>query len=285
MTKQKSIKEIKGALFLISTPIGNLGDISARAIETIKNSDLIFAEDTRVTKKLLSAFGISKPVWRADEEKISEITPKCVEMLREGKNIGFVSDAGTPCVSDPGQRLAKEVIDAGFEIFAIPGASSVLTALVISGFESAKFAFMGFAPNKAKARDTFFQECLSLGITIVFFETGPRLLASLEALAKIAPNHNLMVAREMTKLYEEKIRGKVSEVFEHYTQKGAPKGEIVIVLEGMKPETETSQNDIESELTEALKTNSSKDAAKIIAQKFDRPRHEIYEMALSIKGK
>lgn len=285
MSRQKTIKEIKGALFMVSTPIGNLGDISARALETIKNSDLIFAEDTRVTKKLLSVFGLSKPVWRADEEKITEIAPKCIEMLSEGKNIGFVSDAGTPCVSDPGQRLAKEVIEAGFEVFAIPGASSVLTALVISGFECAKFAFMGFAPNKAKAREEFFQECLSLGITIVFFETGPRLLASLEALAKIAPNHKIMVAREMTKLYEEKIRGTSNSVLEHYTQKGAPKGEIVIVLEGVKPEIETSKNDIESELIDVLKSNSSKDAAKIIAQKFNRPRHEIYEMALALKGK
>ncbi len=285
MTKQKTIKEIKGALFMIATPIGNLGDISARALETLKNCDMVFAEDTRVTKKLLSAFGISKPVWRADEEKIAEITPKCIELLSEGKNIGFVSDAGTPCVSDPGQRLGKAVIESGFEIFAIPGASSILAALVISGIECSKFAFMGFIPNKAKARGEFFTECFELEICTIVFETGPRLLASLAEIAKIDPKRQIMVARELTKLYEEKIRGDAQFVLDHFNQKGAPKGEIVIVMEGVSKTTEFASLDIESELSAALKEYSSKDAAKIIAQKFNRPRHEIYEMALALKGK
>lgn len=284
MKRQKTIKEIKGGLFLISTPIGNLGDISARAIETLKTSDIIFAEDTRITKKLLSAFGISKPVWRADEEKISEITPKCLELLAEGKNIGFVSDAGTPCVSDPGERLVKAVIDAGFEVFSIPGASSILAALVVSGLNASQFAFMGFIPNKAKQREEFLSKCLGLGITSIVFETGPRLLQSLETIEKLAPDCKIMVARELTKLYEEKIRGPIGNVHNHFKEKGAPKGEIVIIFESVAPNA-PQEIDIEGELKNALLEMSSKDAAKLLSKKFNRPRHEIYELALKLKGK
>ena len=273
-----------GMLYLVATPIGNLGDITNRAIETLKTVDFILAEDTRVTKKLLNAFGIQRPIYRADEEFMEKISATTIDALAAGKNIALVSDAGTPCVSDPGQRLSQNVIDAGFEIYPIPGASSVLAGLVASGIDAKQFAFMGFIPNKTKARKDFFQSLLNYPMTLIMFETGPRLLDSLRDFEEIFGIRKICVARELTKLYEEKTRGTIKEVLEIYNAKGAPKGEIVIILEGAKPQEITIDDDEIIEMIKArINHQSVKEIANEIAKLSGRKSREIYEMTVKLK--
>ena len=274
-----------GRLFLVSTPIGNLGDISARAIETLKTCDFVLAEDTRIGKKLLSAFGISKPVYRADEEATEKIIPQIIDSLEKGRDIALISDAGTPCVSDPGQRVSSAIIDAGFEIYPIPGASSVLAGLVASGIDAKQFVFLGFIPNKQKARQDFFNNYKSMSLTLIMFETGPRLLASLGDMFAVLGNRKIAVTRELTKLYEEKQRGQLADIVTHYQEKGAPKGEIVIIIEGAQ-ESQNNYDDtqIEDLIKEAIKTQSVKDLSNEIAKLTGRKSRDIYEMAIKIKN-
>ena len=273
-----------GRLFLVSTPIGNLGDISVRAIETLKTCDFVLAEDTRIGKKLLSAFGISKPVYRADEEATEKIIPQIIDALEKGRDIALISDAGTPCVSDPGQRVSSAIIEAGFEIYPIPGASSVLAGLVASGIDAKQFAFLGFVPNKQKARQDFFISYKSMPLTLIMFETGPRLLASLADMYEIFGNRKIAVTRELTKLYEEKQRGLLVDILAHYQEKGTPKGEIVIIIEGAQ-ESQNNYDDaqIQDLIKQAINTQSVKDLSSEIAKLTGRKSRDIYEMAIKIK--
>ncbi len=274
----------KGVLYLVATPIGNLGDISNRAIETLKSVDFILAEDTRVTKKLLNAYGINRPIFRADEEYMDKISEKVIEALANGENIALVSDAGTPCVSDPGQRLSANVIAQGYEIYPIPGASSVLAGLIASGIDAKQFAFMGFIPNKSKARIDFFQSLINYPMTLIMFETGPRLIDSLNDFFNVFGERKICVARELTKLYEEKIRGDIKEVLEIYKEKGAPKGEIVIILEGKnKPNIIIDDEEIKDMIKARLNNFSVKEIANEIAKLSGRKSREIYEMTVKLK--
>lgn len=282
--QSQKMKLSAGLLYLVATPIGNLGDITNRAIEILKSVDFILAEDTRVTKKLLGAFGINKPVYRADEEVMDKITITAIDALASGKNIALVSDAGTPCVSDPGQRLAEKVIEAGFEIYPIPGASSVLAGLVASGIDAKQFAFLGFIPNKTKARIDFFENVKTYPLTLIMFETGPRLLDCLNDMAKVFEGRRICVARELTKLYEEKKRGQTHEVLEYYEKNGAPKGEIVIIIEGAKNlPKDFSDNDINEMILARIKNESVKEIANAISKITGKKSRDIYEMAVKLK--
>jgi 16S rRNA (cytidine1402-2'-O)-methyltransferase len=280
----RSVKNTGGRLFLVATPIGNLGDFTNRAIEVLKTCDLILAEDTRVTKKLLSAFGIQNKIQRADEEAMESAIHHTLLALHDGKDIALVSDAGTPCVSDPGQRLAAAIIEQGFEVYPIPGASSVLAGLVASGLESKQFAFLGFTPNKSKARIDFFNKFANLPLTLIFFETGPRLVASLGNMLEVFGNRKIAVVRELTKLYEEKRRGTINEVLSHYQEKGEPKGEIVIIIEGASEIiAHIDDDEIASLLKELIKTMPVKAASLELAKKTGRKSREIYEIANRLK--
>lgn len=274
--------QLLNGLYLVATPIGNLGDISTRALETLKNADLILAEDTRMTKKLLGLFGISGKIERADEEATENAIRKALVILEDGGAVAFASDAGTPSISDPGQRLAKEIIAQGYEVFAIPGASSVLTALVSSGLEAKQFAFLGFVPNKSGARAEFLKTAANMPLTTIMFETGPRLLATLDAINLIAPNRQIAVTRELTKLYEEKKRGEVSQIWEYYNDNGAPKGEIVIVLEGQTQTQGISEDNLAVLIIDGLKTEAVKDLSARLAKETGQSKREIYQMALQI---
>ncbi len=280
-----SVKQIlpKG-LYLVATPIGNLGDITKRAIEIFTSADLILAEDTRVTRKLCSFFGIDNKIWRADEEATPNAIKVALEIIENGGAVAFASDAGTPSISDPGQRLAMAIIENGFEVYTAPGASSVLCALAVSGFDCRQFAFLGFVPPKASARTEFLFGAANLDLTIAFFETAPRLVATLKEMTEHFGNRRAMVCRELTKLFEEKRRGTSRELFEHYQENGAPKGEIVIVIErDLTPKAKPETIDIEELLRQEMKTNSVKDSAAIVAKLTGLARREIYEIALRLK--
>lgn len=214
-------------LFLVATPIGNLEDITLRGLRVLREVALVAAEDTRRTAKLLSHFDIRTPTTSFYEQVEREKTPRLLARLAAGESIALVSDAGTPGVSDPGYRLARAAIDAGYRVEAVPGASSVLTALVASGLPTSAFSFVGFAPPRAQARDRWLAEIATRRETIVFFEAPHRVRATLEAALRVIGDRRVAVGRELTKVHEEVLRGPISGVIGQLTNS---RGEFTIVL-------------------------------------------------------
>jgi 16S rRNA (cytidine1402-2'-O)-methyltransferase len=214
-------------LFLVATPIGNLEDISLRALRVLRSVSLVAAEDTRRTAKLLSHFDIHTPTTSFYEQIEHEKTPRLLSRLAAGESLALVSDAGTPGISDPGYRLARAAIDAGFRVEAIPGASSVLTALVVSGLPTSTFSFVGFSPPRAQARDRWLADVCTRRETIVFFEAPHRVRATLNAILRVVGDRQVAVGRELTKVHEEVLRGSVSSVLGRLTEE---RGEFTIVL-------------------------------------------------------
>jgi 16S rRNA (cytidine1402-2'-O)-methyltransferase len=216
-------------LFLVATPIGNLEDITLRALRVLREVSLVAAEDTRRTAKLLSHYDIHTPTTSFYEQVEREKTPVLLEHLASGKSVALVSDAGTPGISDPGYRLAKAAIQAGARVEAVPGASSVLTALVASGLPTSSFSFLGFPPPRAHARDQWLAAIADRRETLVLFEAPHRLQETLEAVLRILGDRPVVLARELTKIHEELVRSTVSAVL---TKLPAPRGEFTLVLGG-----------------------------------------------------
>lgn len=221
-----------GKLFIVATPIGNLEDITLRAIRILKEADLILCEDTRVTKKLLDRYEIQKPLLSYHHHsKISRVE-KIVEHLENGKNLALVSDAGTPGISDPGNELIEQLTKAqpSSEVIPIPGASAVAAIASVAGINMSKFLFLGFPPHK-KGRETFFRGVAEAKYPIIYFESPHRFLKNLELLAKFKPDAKLIVGRELTKMFEELKRGNISEILEYYkNNENIIKGEFVIIV-------------------------------------------------------
>jgi 16S rRNA (cytidine1402-2'-O)-methyltransferase len=268
-------------LYVVATPIGNLRDITLRALDVLAGCDLVLAEDTRVTAKLLAAFGLSKRLERYDEHGAERTRPKALAALAEGARVALVSDAGTPLVSDPGYRLVREAASAGHPVCPIPGASALLAGLSAAGLPSDRFLFAGFPPPKSAARRSFFEELAGIRATLVFFEGGSRLAASLADMAAILGDREAVVCRELTKLYETVVRGSLSALaadprFE------APKGEIVVLV-GPGREAEASAADADVALAEALTRLKPADAAAEVAKALGLPRRELYKRALALK--
>lgn len=273
--------QLECGLWLVATPIGNLGDFSARAAKTLEGADLILAEDTRVTRKLMNLHGIAGRVERCDEATTQHGTNRALGVLAAGGAVAFCSDAGTPGVSDPGERLARGIIEAGYEVRAVPGASAVLTALTVSGLPSAQFMFAGFAPPKAGARTTFFSALCTIKTTLVFYESGPRLAASLASMLAVFGDRPACVARELTKMFEETRRDTLSVLSAHYREHGAPRGEIVVVVGGAPEVTvDVSPTDLDALLLAALTTHRVKDAANEVATATGLPRRDVYARAV-----
>ncbi len=270
-------------LYIVSTPIGNLSDITMRALDILKLVDLIVCEDTRVSGNLLTHYGIKKPLISYNDYNASERRPEIFAAINNGKRVALISDAGTPLISDPGYKLVREALEQNIYVTAIPGASSVLTALCLSGLPSNSFYFGGFLPSKSEALRSYIETIANIPSTLIFFESARRLEESLIALHAALSDRQAAIVRELTKLYEESKRGKLSELIENIKQDGAPKGEVVLVI--APPEQEKAINDetIESQLKILLESHSVKEAAGIIAEQTDRPRKEIYSIALKIK--
>ncbi len=216
-------------LSLVATPIGNLGDITLRALETLKNADVIACEDTRHSLILLRHYGIEKPLVSYHEHNEARRTAELIEQLAAGKNIAIISDAGLPGISDPGHRLLHACRERGLPFTIIPGPSSVLTALLGSGFPTEPFFFGGFLPPKSGGRERDLRAALARPVTSIFFESPHRIVRSLEVLATHAPQHEVCVARELTKTFEEYRRGAAAEILAHYSAH-PPKGEIVLLI-------------------------------------------------------
>jgi 16S rRNA (cytidine1402-2'-O)-methyltransferase len=218
-------------LYIVATPIGNLADITLRALETLKLADLVAAEDTRHSGLLLKHFGIKKPFISYHEHNEAMRTAELVERLAEGENIALITDAGTPGLSDPGLRLVRECIKRQLSFTIIPGPSSILTALVGSGFSTEKFSFRGFLPVKSGQRERDLRAAAECAETVIFFESPYRLTKTLSVCVDVMANRQLCIARELTKKFEEFRRGTASELLAHYEAR-PPKGEIVLVISG-----------------------------------------------------
>lgn len=270
-------------LYIVATPVGNLGDITLRALEVLKSVSLIACEDTRVTGKLLAHFGIKARTVSYHDHNENEKCPELIAALEEGRLVALVSDAGTPLISDPGYRLAREAAKRGIRVIPIPGASSVMAALSASGLPTDRFFFAGFLPPKAGARENAIEELRSIPATLVIFESVHRLPDSMAALAEGLGGREATVARELTKLYEEFRRGTLTELAAYYAEAGEPKGEVVIVIAPPEKETFTAA-DIDALLRKALETFSVKDAAAHVGKATGIPRQQLYARALALKG-
>lgn len=268
-------------LYIVATPIGNLGDITRRAAETLARCDAIACEDTRVTRKLVRHLGISRPLWRHDDHASAEDRAKLIDSMRE-MAVALVSDAGTPLVSDPGYRLVREARAAGIPVTSLPGPSAPIMALTLSGLPSDRFLFAGFLPAKDKARGEVLAELASVPATLVFFETAPRLTKSLAAIEQLLPGRQVAVARELTKIYEECRTGSPAELAEHY-RSHPPKGEIVLLV-GPPPETVPDAGDADAMLLEALMTEKPSQAASKVAKATGLDRKSLYARALELKA-
>jgi len=272
---------LAGGLHLVATPIGNLRDITLRALEVLAAADLIACEDTRVTRKLLDHYGIATPLTPYHDHNAAAARPKLLARLAAGDAVALVSDAGTPLVSDPGFKLVRAAQEAGHPVTAIPGASAALAALAVAGLPTDRFFFEGFLPAKPGQRQTRIAELARIPATLVLFESGPRLAAALADLADGLGAREAAICRELTKLHEEVRRGELAALAAHYAAAGAPRGEIVLVV-APPVEQYAQAADLDALLRRALERVSVKDAVGEIAAVTGRPRREVYQRALAL---
>lgn len=219
----------KGILYIVATPIGNMGDITLRAIETLKSVSLILCEDTRVTRKLLDRYNIKTPSLSYHQHSKIKRIDEIKERLMGGENMALVTDAGTPGISDPGNILVKEVVGDGIKVVPIPGASAIGALISVAGIDMQKFVFLGFPPHK-KGRQTFFKEVMEFKYPVIYYDSPHRLLKNLELLKELGYNNNVIVGRELTKMFEEVVRGNADEIIEYFSRKEKIKGELVVIL-------------------------------------------------------
>lgn len=279
---ESSLSEpLKAGLYIVATPIGNLGDITLRAVDILQRCDRVACEDTRVTGKLLKHLGISKPLWRYDDHASDKDRARLLEMMR-GEAVVLVSDAGTPLVSDPGYRLVRDAREAGIAITTLPGACAAIAGLTLSGLPNDRFLFAGFVPVKEKARTDFLDELAGVDATLILYETGPRLAKTLKAMAAAWPDREVAVARELTKMHEECRTGRAAELLEHYNAH-PPKGEIVLLLgPSVKPPGDADPEEL---LREALETLKPSQAAAQVAKATGMDRKALYARAMELKNR
>lgn len=269
-------------LYVVATPIGNARDVTLRALDTLKGVDLIAAEDTRVTSKLLTIFGISRPLCAYNDHNGPRERPRLLAKLRQGQAIALVSDAGTPLVSDPGYKLVREALAEGLPVHAIPGASAPLTALALAGLPSDRFLFAGFLPPKSAERRTVLGELKALRATLIFFEAPQRLAETLADLAAVLGPRQAAVSRELTKMHEEVRRASLVELARDYAEAEQPKGEITLLV-GPPQAEETDFTAIDDALAKALPFMPVKAAAELVSELLKAPRREVYQRALDLK--
>ncbi|WP_457626305.1 16S rRNA (cytidine(1402)-2'-O)-methyltransferase [Persephonella sp.] len=274
-----------GRLYVVATPIGNLKDITFRAIEVLKSVDVIACEDTRITGKLLSYYGISGkkliPYYEHIEKEASE---KIIRLIKEGSDVALVSDAGTPCISDPGYRVVKLAWENNINVVPVPGAFAGAVALSASGLPSDKFLFCGFLPNREKKKKELLEEYIKTGYTFILYESPKRVVSTLGLIHMIAPESEIVVAKELTKIHERFFRGKAEDIIKKLSEeKTLRKGEFVIIVHPVLPEQKPEN--LEEEIKRLLKEGKkSKEIARELSEKFGVPRNDIYDLILKIKN-
>jgi 16S rRNA (cytidine1402-2'-O)-methyltransferase len=275
---------IAPGLHLVATPIGNLGDITLRALATLAAADAVVAEDTRVSHNLLVHYGIEAPLIAYHEHNAAQMRPVLLARLAQGEALALISDAGTPLISDPGYKLVAEALAAGIAVTTAPGASSVLAALLVSGLPTDRFFFEGFLPPRSAARRARINELVAIPSTLVFFESPRRLAEMLADLAAELGPRPAAVARELTKFYESTRRARLDELAALYGAEEAPKGEIVVVVGPPEAGAAITDDEVDRLLADALASLSVKDAAVAIAARTGAPRRQIYARALALAG-
>jgi 16S rRNA (cytidine1402-2'-O)-methyltransferase len=268
-------------LYLVATPIGNLGDISLRALEILAGVDAIACEDSRVTRKLAERYGVTTPLTPYHEHNAAEARPKLLARLAAGDAVALVSDAGTPLISDPGYKLVRAAQEAGYPVTAIPGASSVLAALNVAGLPTDRFFFEGFLPPKQTARQKRIAALAAIPSTLVLFESGPRLASALADLADGLGARAAAICRELTKLHEEVRRGDLPALAAHYANDAETRGEIVMVV-APPAEQASEPRDVDALLRRALARVSLKDAVGEVALATGQSRRVVYQRALDL---
>jgi len=274
-----------GTLYVVATPIGNLADITLRALSVLREVDLIAAEDTRVTHNLLEHYGIDTPTTPYHQHSLGGKAEQLLDMLKSGKSIALVSDAGTPGISDPGHELIKLAISNGIAVVPIPGPNAIITALVVSGLSTRRFTFDGFPPRRLSERRTFFSTLKAETRTMVFYESPNRLVSTLRDMLAVLGDRPIAIIREATKVFEEVFRGNVSSAIERFTAV-KPKGEVTIVLAGSTDSgADVSVSQIDTALRECLEKGlSERDAVRAVAAVYPVPKKEIYKHMVQMKG-
>jgi 16S rRNA (cytidine1402-2'-O)-methyltransferase len=268
-------------LYLVSTPIGNLADISIRALSILASADAVFCEDTRHSRKLLAAYGIQRKLDAYHDFSGEKERARIMALLRSGKAVALISDAGTPLIADPGYKLVREGIAEGFAIFAVPGASALLAALTASGLPTDRFSFFGFLPPKETARRSELEAARSVPGTLVFYESVARLEQALDDLALAFPGREIAVARELTKLHETVLRGSAAQLLKEIRE-NPPLGEFVIMV-GPGETQPPGDADIEAALRNALRSGSLKEAVEEVARGLGASRKKVYNLALRMR--
>ena len=268
-------------LYIVATPIGNLGDITLRAVDVLLRCDGIACEDTRVTGKLLKHLGISRPMWRYDDHSEHRDRSRLVDSMRQ-RAVALVSDAGTPMISDPGYRLVNDCRAEGIPVTVVPGACAAIAGLALSGLPNDRFLFGGFLPSKDKARREALEELAGVDATLIFYDTAPRLGKSLAAIAETLPDREVAVARELTKLHEELRRGLPAGLIAYF-EANPPKGEIVLLV-GPPPESVAREEDADAMLIDALRTMKVSQAAAQVAKATGMDRKTLYARAMELRS-
>ena len=280
----KKDRPLNGSFTIVSLPIGNLKDITLRAIQTLEQSDIIYCEDTRTTIKLINHYNIKGVLKSYHEHSTSKAREKIINELGNGKNISLVSDAGTPLISDPGYKLIRDIKESGYKVSSAPGVSSPIMALTLSGISSDKFLFTGFLPIKKSSRLDYLNEIKNISASIIIFESAKRINGTLMDLKEILGDRKVAICRELTKKFEEIIDGSITDILKDLSRRDSLKGEIVIVIEGSS-ESNEKEIDIELMLLDALSTMSASEASKEVSKFTNLSRKEVYNIALKLKGK
>jgi 16S rRNA (cytidine1402-2'-O)-methyltransferase len=271
-------------LYVVATPIGNLADVTLRALAILAGADGILAEDTRVSRALLARYGIERPLSPYHEHNALEARPRALTRIAEGQALALISDAGTPLISDPGYKLVAEAIELGFAVVAAPGPSAALAALCVAGLPTDRFYFEGFLPSRQSARRERINALAAVPGTLIFYEAAGRLAETLADLAAELGSRPTSVARELTKLHEEVKRGALDKLAAEYAAGEPPRGEIVILVGAAEQRPPVSEAALDREIAEHLATLSVKDAAAAIAARHGLPRRHIYARALALAG-
>jgi 16S rRNA (cytidine1402-2'-O)-methyltransferase len=277
-------ERLQPGLHIVATPIGNLGDITLRALGTLASCDTLLCEDTRTTAKLLTRYNIRSRTMAYHEHNAQKMRPLILRKLKEGEAVALVSDAGMPLVSDPGYRLVQDCIADGIAVTVVPGASSVLTALALSGLPTDRFAFIGFLPVKAGERKKVLAEFAKTPATLIAFESPHRIVDALRDIAEVMGERNIAITRELTKLHEEALRGTAVEVAEMLEAREVIKGEITLVIAPSTEESQASAEDIDSAIDDALASLPAAKAAAQVAKALKMPKQDIYARILARKG-
>jgi 16S rRNA (cytidine1402-2'-O)-methyltransferase len=286
MRSKPDVKNLKpklsSGLYLVATPIGNLLDLSLRAVKILQDVDVIACEDTRVTSKILTRYSITTKMNTYHEHNASRIRPKLLDIIENGGSIALVSDAGTPTISDPGYKLVKECIKNGFDITTAPGANAAITGLVLSGLPTNRFLFAGFLNSKTKQRRQELEELANVPTTLIFYESAKRLTATLKDMVEELGDRPAVIARELTKRYEEIQRNTLSALTTHYLNTGAPKGEIVIVVGPPLKKEPPSTSELDDIIMKQLQTLSVRDTAAKTTLETGLPKRQIYAQTLKL---